>query len=157
MAPNMKDEQNKISGILSGVSGEYFVAAELSRRGYIASITLRNTKGIDVLVSNAEATRSVGLQVKTNQGERKGWLLNKKAEVYFAGNLFYVFVNLKSNTSRPDFYIVPSKIVAQRAKREHAEWLRTPGKRVKVHTDTPMRMFWDMEGKYLEKWDVLGL
>jgi len=32
----------KLSNILGGVSGEYFVAAELSRRGYIASITLRN-------------------------------------------------------------------------------------------------------------------
>ena len=36
----------KISGINAGVSGEYFVAAELTKRGYIASITLRNTKGI---------------------------------------------------------------------------------------------------------------
>ena len=36
------------SSILTGVSGEYFAAAELSRRGYVASITLRNTKGIDI-------------------------------------------------------------------------------------------------------------
>jgi hypothetical protein len=34
----------KVSSILTGVSGEYFAAAELSRRGYIASITLRNNK-----------------------------------------------------------------------------------------------------------------
>jgi len=32
-------------GGFSGVSGEYFVAAELSRVGYIASITLRKTRG----------------------------------------------------------------------------------------------------------------
>ena len=37
----------KVSSILVGVSGEYFVAAELSRLGYIVSITLRKTKGID--------------------------------------------------------------------------------------------------------------
>jgi hypothetical protein len=153
----MENEQEKISGVLSGVSGEYFVAGELSRRGYIASITLRNTKGIDVLVSNAAATRSVGLQVKTNQGERRGWLLNMKAEDYFADNLFYVFVNLKSNTSRPDYYIVPSQVVAEDVKKSHAEWLRTPGKRVKQHSDTPMRMFRDDTGEYLEKWELLRL
>jgi hypothetical protein len=33
----------RISGVLSGVAGEYLVAGELSRRGYIASIPLRNT------------------------------------------------------------------------------------------------------------------
>lgn len=153
----MQNQQDKISGVLSGVSGEYFVAAELSRRGYIASITLRNTKGIDILVSNAAATRSVGLQVKTDQGERKGWLLNKKAENYYANNLFYVFVNLKNDRSRPDYYIVPSKVVSEYVKKGHAEWLRTPGKRVKQHTDTPMRMFRDENDKYLEKWELLGL
>ena len=45
---------NKVSSILVGVAGEYFAAAELSRRGYIASITLRNTKAI------ADAKRELG-------------------------------------------------------------------------------------------------
>lgn len=57
--------QNKVSTILAGVSGEYFVAHELSRRGYICSVTLKNTKGIDILVCNEEATKTLGIQVKT--------------------------------------------------------------------------------------------
>lgn len=40
-------KEQKLSSVLSGVAGEYYVAAELSKRGYIASITLRNTKGVD--------------------------------------------------------------------------------------------------------------
>ena len=36
----------ELHSILTGVSGEYFVAAELSRREYIASITLRKTRVI---------------------------------------------------------------------------------------------------------------
>lgn len=39
----------KPSSQIAGVAGEYFVAAELSRRGFIASITMRNTRGIDIL------------------------------------------------------------------------------------------------------------
>jgi hypothetical protein len=54
---------------LCGVAGEYFVAAELSRRGYVASLTLRNTRGIDILASNIDATKSVGIQVKAIQGK----------------------------------------------------------------------------------------
>jgi hypothetical protein len=58
----------KIPSILVGVAGEYFVAAELSRRGYIASISLRNTRGIDILATNEDATRSITIQCKASQG-----------------------------------------------------------------------------------------
>ena len=53
-----------------GIAGEYFVAAELSRRGHIASVTLKNTKGIDVLVTDADAENYIGIQVKTNAGDK---------------------------------------------------------------------------------------
>jgi hypothetical protein len=49
----------KPSPQLTGVAGEYFVAAELSGRGFNASITIRNTRGIDILSTNAEAKRTV--------------------------------------------------------------------------------------------------
>jgi len=144
-------------GVLTGVSGEYFVAAELSRQGYIASVTLRNTKGIDILVSNQDASKSVGIQVKTNRGKRKEWVLNQKAENYFGDGLFYIFVNLKGEDESPDFYIVPSKVVANYIKKEHQEWLRTPGRKGQPHKENPMRMFRDKEDKYLGKWELLGL
>ena len=92
---------SKISKIQSGVAGEYFVAAELSRRGRIASITLRNTRGIDILASNEAGTRSVMIQVKTNQGSDRQWLMNKKAETDRGADLFYVLVNLNDSTSPP--------------------------------------------------------
>lgn len=149
--------EERISGILCGVSGEYFVAAELSRLGFIASITLKNTKGVDVLATNEDASKSVAIQVKTNQGSRKAWVLHKKAEEYFGDNLFYIFVNLKDKISHPDFYIVPSKVVADHIREGHAKWLKTPGKKGQPHNDSTMRMFSDEHDKYLGKWDILGL
>lgn len=35
-------KKEKLETNLVGVAGEYYAAAELSQRGYIASITLRN-------------------------------------------------------------------------------------------------------------------
>src|ERR1019366_1543972 len=111
--PNLttNGKPKRISGILAGVSGEYFVAAELSRRGYICSVTLKNTKGIDILVTNESATRTIGIQVKTNQNDRRAWVLNNKAEEFYADDLFYVFVNLVGIGQIPEYYIVPSKTV----------------------------------------------
>lgn len=149
-------EVKKLKTGLSGVAGEYLVAGELSRNGFIASITLRNTKGVDILVSNAEATKSVGIQVKTNQGKSRSWILNKKAEDFQAENLFYVFVNL-NNGGNPDYFIVPSKDVANYTKQNHIQWLETPGKKGQKHNDTSMRKFDDKEGAYQNRWDLLGL
>jgi hypothetical protein len=63
---------------------------ELPRRGYVATLTLRNTRGIDVLASNADATKSVGMQVKTCRGVKPDWILTAKAERRSAENLCYV-------------------------------------------------------------------
>lgn len=140
---------------LSGVSGEYFVAAELSRRGYIASITLRNTKGVDILCSNGDVTRQFGIQVKTNRRSNREWVLNSKSENYYAENLYYVFVNLHGTVKEPDYFIVPSIDVARYARETHQQWLDTPGRGGKAHNDTTMRKFADLNGKYLDRWDLL--
>lgn len=153
----MKPKQHKISGINAGVSGEYFVAAELTKRGYIASIILRNTKGIDILATNSEATKTANIQVKTRQGKKRSWVLGEKAKTYFAPGLFYVFVNLRDLTDRPEYFVVPSEKVALFVKRSHAEWLITPGRNGQKHNDNPMRQFNDPEEEYLEHWDLLEL
>lgn len=150
-------KNDKLNKVLSGVAGEYFVAAELSKRGYLASITLRNTKGVDILCSNSDASKTVGIQVKTNSGSKRSWVLNQKVENYFAPNLFYVFVNLNNNIKPPDFFIVPSETVAKCCKEGHVEWLSTPGKKGQKHNDSTMRKFDDKEEKYLNRWDLLNL
>src|SRR5437867_5553916 len=96
----------------AGIAGEYFVAAELSRRGYVASLTLRNTRGIDILASNTDATKSVGIQVKANRGRKKYWLLSEKAESDAATNLVYVLVRL-NDLAEPEYYIVPRDVVSK--------------------------------------------
>lgn len=152
----------KISSVLCGVSGEYFVAAELSRRGYIASITLRNTRGVDILASNADATKSVGIQVKTNQRGVADWILNEKVEEgpsdELAENLFFVFVTLPPNGDPPAYHVISRRELARLVKERHATWLATPGRGGRIHsTKTPIRKFADADGKYRGKWSALGL
>lgn len=147
---------SQLSSIQAGVSGEYFVAAELSRRGYVASLTLRNTKGIDVLAANADASKSVGIQVKTCQGGKPEWLLNAKDEDGSGENLFYVFVCLPTSGS-PSYYIVPRATVASAIHERHQKWLNTPGQKGQVHRDNPNRKFADLKGSFKERWELLGL
>ncbi len=154
----MKKGKIKSDSIITGVAGEYLVAGELSKRGYIASITLRNTRGIDILVSNRDATKSVGIQVKsTKYSNARSWMLNEKSEDYYANHLFYIFVNLKEENQRPDFFIVPSKIVANYITKSHKRWLKKPNRSGGKHKDSSMRKFSDKEENYLEHWELLRL
>jgi hypothetical protein len=150
----MGRREKEISALLGGIAGEYFVAGELTRRGYVASLTLRNTRGIDVLASSEDASRSAAIQVKTTRNTKRSWLMSKKAESHIAKNFFYALVRLAKS---PSYYIVPSKDVAEFCRRSHAAWLKAPGKSGQAHRDNSMRKFKDPTDKYKDRWDLLGL
>jgi Holliday junction resolvase-like predicted endonuclease len=146
----------KLSGIQVGIAGEYFVAAELSRRGYIASLTLRNTPGIDILASNKDATKSVGIQVKTTRGANPAWMMSNKAERKTAKNRFYVLVCLTTN-STPTYYVVPHNVVAEFVAKSHKHWLKRRGREGRAHRDSSLRKFRDREIQFKDAWYRLGL
>jgi hypothetical protein len=147
----------KLHSTQSGVAGEYLTAGELSRLGFLAAITLRNAKGVDIIATNATATRSVAIQVKSRYSRGRCWVMNEKAERNFSENFFYVFVALNDGLQPADFHVVPSKIVAETIKQHNREWLNTPGQKGQKRNQTTMRTFWDQENKYKGAWDLLGL
>ena len=120
--PKQASQTKRISIVQSGVAGEYLVAGELSRRGYIASIILRNTRGVDILAANEAGTRSVEIQVKTNQDDSRKWVLSEKAKSLSDPGFFYVFVALRG-LLQPRYHIVPSAVVVRFTRRFHREWL----------------------------------
>lgn len=95
---------------LTGMTGVYLVAAELSRRNFIASPTSRSAQGADLLVTDTECKKSFAVQVKTNARTFNFWLVNSKAKTFQSNTLIYAFVNLRKD--RTEYYLVPSKFVA---------------------------------------------
>ena len=150
-------KQSGLESTLVGVAGEYFVAAELSIRGYLASITLRNSRGIDIIASSSNATRSVSIQVKSSSGNVPKWMLTKKSESFWTVNHFYVFVLLRDVGSRPDFYIVPSQVVAEYVATSHSQWLAGTKADGSPRKDSAIRNFRDPDQRYKEAWDLLNL
>ena len=142
----------KISKQLCGIAGEYYAAAEISRRGFLAAITLRNSDGVDILVSNIEGDKLFSIQVKTTQSKLK-WILNKKVENDKSENKYFAFVNITGDVKKlPDYYIVKSTIVADRIYNGHKNWLNEPGKNGKKRNDSDVRQF---DPKYYSKEELL--
>jgi len=156
---------NQEAKTLSGIAGEYFVAGELSRRGYIASITLKNTAHIDVLASNGE--KAVNIQVKTKCIERAdSWDLGTKPLEYKNGknNIFYVLVETHSDLRNKEisYYIIPKRELNKKVEENFQEHLKTPRKDGKPRTTTWRRFnmekhpeFKFQTEKYKDNWSIL--
>lgn len=141
---------------LVGAAGEYHVAAQLSQRGWLATITIKNSPGTDVLAQHADNGKLVAIQCKTTAGSAH-WVLAAKDEKRSERNdAWYVLVSLKGTMERPDFYVLPRNHIAAFLYVGHRNWLRSPGRSGKPHQDNPMR---NIDPSYVEAykedWDAL--
>ena len=138
----------------SGVAAEFFVAAELTKRGFYVSPTLKNTKAVDILIVDEALQNPLLIQVKASQS-KKEWKLSEKAETLVSPKLFYIFYLFDDGSGKSEFHIVPSKVVAEYVKNNHKKYLSAPKKNGEEHKDTSMRAFRDADNTYLDKWDLL--
>lgn len=141
---------------LTGAAGEYYVAAELSRLGWSASITPKGVQRSDVLAQHVETRTVVAIQVKTARAGTN-FRLNKKLELP-AGeeNEWIALVALRESAARAEFYIVPRNVVAAFIYVDHRVWLATPGKGGQPHKDNEQRNI-DVSdvAAYRDRWDLL--
>ena len=50
---------------MTGLAGEYLVAARMNLRGWVASLTLKNFPGVDIFGMNPKTGQNIGIQVKS--------------------------------------------------------------------------------------------
>jgi len=78
-----------------GIAGEYFVAAELTRRGMIATPTGKNKQDVDVLAADPNTGKSVMIQVKEKSTADCAFKMGARVkEAQISANVWYVFVDL---------------------------------------------------------------
>lgn len=83
------------------LAGEYFVAAELYRRGYSVAMTLGNAKAIDLFAEHEN--RTVNVQVKAIRDKKSiGWPIMQDK---IADAVMYVFVCLNAPGTPPEYYV----------------------------------------------------
>lgn len=145
----------KISHNQVSLAGEFAVLSQLALRGYDANLTLGNTKGVDILVSNPKDGKMYRLEVKTNYMNSRnkpsvskihgrtlsGWIMNKKHESIIDPDLFYCFVNISIDTEDFKFYIISSRKVAKYVKEQHKLYLKKKKEEGKKVEDSTMRIF----------------
>jgi len=107
---------------LMGIAGVHYVVSELSRRGFIAMPTIRNTAGIDVLVAEPDGSGQAVLQVKTAGAVRIGeegrqwWPTTKPEKCLLGPNAFYVFVRWRKDLDKFEAFLENADAVAKQVR-----------------------------------------
>jgi len=155
-----KKKNDRSTYNITGVAGEYFVAAELSKRGWIATMTIKNTPNIDIIATTPDGRRNVNIQVKTRSiWNRQGWILSKGIEkIVRSNNFFIAFVDLVGHDEKPDYFLIPKNLFARWSAKRHQKWLVRPGRHGRKHVDNPLRSFdkqsfFEFE-KYHNNWNI---
>lgn len=141
---------------MTGAAGEYFVAAELSLRAWLATVTIKNAPGTDILAQRPATGSIVAIQTKTASFGNK-FQLGKKDELPSrADNEWYVLVKLHEQRTRPTFYVVPRNVIAGATFAQHREWLSKPRRDGRPRNDGTQRVMIPSEfAGYEDRWDLL--
>jgi hypothetical protein len=139
---------------LTGAAGEYYVAAELCRRRWAASITPRNTQRTDIIAQHLEQRITVAVQVKTMAIGSNFTLTIRDEATSAAQNEWYILVDLRDQ--RPVYYVMPRNLVSAYLHLSHRLWLATPGRGGRRRGENTRRAIQpDEVQSYRDRWDAL--
>ena len=101
----------------TGRSGEYYVAAELSRRGFNATTFAGNLPDFDIVAVAPPTGKALYVQVKTSTSN--GWQLDlRKGLKQPKPDMFWVLVHLRNNEP-PRYWVIHSKEMRAIIQREY--------------------------------------
>jgi hypothetical protein len=103
----------RADGQLTALAGEFFVAAELLKRGLQTSVTFGNAKAIDLLAHNPETGHTFTVQVKALR--KKNYFPISRERV--RAEHIYVFVLLNRPGEAVQYFVVPGAVLANEAGR----------------------------------------
>jgi len=160
----MKGRIKAGEGVLIGNAGEYYVVAELLKRGIVAALAPRNAPSFDILATRGN--RTVRIRVKTKSQEYPIWQYSAKKDGSIFRDLskhrdFTVLVDLAMATKDLKFYIVSTCRINEWLKKDFKEWVRTPGKNNRPHDPANIKRNLSQEkyarelSKYLNQWEKL--
>lgn len=151
----------KQSNNLVGVTGEYYVCAELGNQGILALLTPKNNPIFDIVAVALDASRTVTIQVKTmSQNNKQGWKLGKEiCNRKNNPNLFTVLVNLSSDEI--EYYIYEYDTLSEKVENAYLNYLNIPKKDGNKRKDIDFR-WWDLklftedDKNRKNNWNLLG-
>ncbi len=156
---------------LTSQMGEYLVAVELGRRGYICTTFTQNVPDFDIIAIDESLKRSIPIQVKTM---RKGGSFQSRAtqwmDIEFEGELqkivrkkplakpklIYVMVELGERYGEDSFFVLRMRELQNLYYHNYKQWLEKCGGRRPRKPESLHNAIWPRHlEKYRDNWKIL--
>jgi hypothetical protein len=132
-----------IPSAFAGNAGEFFVLAELTRRGWTAALTARNNRAYDILAKRADEFAALRVKTKTSAFTLFQWNAKPNGEIFLEmtkDHDFCALVDIPSDTDEgPTYYIVPTPVIDKWLKDDFTIWATTPGAKGQQRDETNKR------------------
>ena len=136
---------NQVKKYQTQWAAQFYVAAELTRRGYLVSLTLGNAPVADLLVVSPNGEHFM-VDVK-GQATKNFWLIKRRAP---RDDLFYILVYLPKD-EHPKFFILSSHEL-MREREEYRKHIESKGRK---YRDELGGINWSTALRYENRWDKL--
>jgi hypothetical protein len=123
--------EREIPSAFAGNAGEFFVLAELTRRGWTAALTARNNRAYDILAKREDEFAAIRVKTKTSAFTLFQWNAKPNGDIFLEMTQegdFCVLVDIPEEASQsPSYYVVPTPIIDKWLKDDFHMWVTTPG------------------------------
>lgn len=114
-----------------GTSGEFFVLAELTRRGWTAAATARNNRAYDILAKRRDDQAGIRVKTKTSTFTLFQWNAKPNGDISIgmtAEHDFCVLVDIpQDDKTGPTYYVVPTYVIDNWLREDFLMWVTSPG------------------------------
>ena len=141
--------KGQLSKTLTAMAGEFYVAAELCRRGYVAGLTMKNFPKVDIFALNPATGRQVAIQVKTTGA-------NKNPSFFVPqdpGGPEMVFVFVTLSAAGYEAYVLRANEVRALSRQARTDYLQKPHKKPLREEDQPLMLGLSEIAAFQGRWD----
>jgi len=136
-----------VPAAFAGNAGEFFVLAELTRRGWTAAPTARNNRAYDVLAKRGNEFAGIRVKTKTSAFTLFQWNAKPNGDIFLEMTVqrdFCVLVDIpEQSDAGPTYYVVPTPLIDKWLKDDFRVWVTTPGARGQQRAaDNKRRIFY---------------
>jgi hypothetical protein len=104
-----------VSSAFAGNAGEFFVLAEVTRRGWIAALTARNNRAYDIIAKKGDEFAAIRVKTKTSAFTVFQWNAKPNGHIFLEMTQerdFCVLVDIpEDERNSPIYYVVPTHII----------------------------------------------
>ena len=170
----MVNRDRVVSAGLVGNAGEFFVVAELTRRGWSAALTARNNRAYDILAKRNEEFAAIRVKTKTSTFALFQWNAKRNGEIFpemSEDHDFCVLVDIPEDQGTgPVYFVVPTTVIDGWLRGDFRTWVSTPGAKGRQRAEGNKRRIFYVDDEttklghgyrqklapYLGAWQLIG-